>query len=277
MRSKLAPLLAGLAAVFIWAAIPALVKTGCTEQNLAFLLMMRFLIASLLFSPVIFNVLKKLTLVSKIDLVLLMLILGTNYYFQGLAMIRLPSSWYLVMFSLNPILALLTLRLKLRYQQIFGIGIACIGSVLFVNTAELSQQFPVSSYIFLTLGMLTWVLYTWKIQAIQKVMNDIESTALTQILSLVAATAIWVYSERSMVSIKFTEMIPLLILGIFTPAAYLGFNYCLRRNAKFGIASQYLEPVFGIAIGFVLFHETLTVLQLVGSGAILWGSSKLVE
>lgn len=105
--------LAGILAVIIWAAIPALVKFGSTSSNLSFLLLLRFLIASLLFLPVSVAIWKKIKKSDVPLLITISLVLGANFYFQGLAMQDLPASWYVVIFSLNPIFALIGLKTKL--------------------------------------------------------------------------------------------------------------------------------------------------------------------
>ncbi len=263
-------ILAGVLAVFLWAAIPALVKTGTTPENLSFLLMVRFTISSLVFLPLLKKIWSCLGRVSKIDLLVLAVILGANYYFQGLAMHLVPASWYVVIFSLNPILAVLLLRIRLSGRKWLGLGLAFLGTLLF--TVGQVQAAPWKALVYITIGMLTWVLYTKVIQRFQKTFNDTESSALTQFVSLASCLLIWFVDGTPLQPLSTPQWSSLVVLGLTTPLAYWAFSYCLRKTPAFGVASQYLEPVFGVMIGVAFFHETLALAQIVGASAIVLGA-----
>lgn len=263
-------ILAGILAVFLWAAIPALVKTGTTEENLTLLLVIRFLISSVVFLPLLKTVLLKVPQIPTKTLLLLAAVLGANYYFQGLAMHLVPASWYVVIFSLNPILALLLLKVRLNTRKWTGILLAFTGTLLF-TVGQMSSA-PWLALVFITIGMLTWVLYTQIIQKFQSVYSDVESSAITQFVSLAACLLIWFSHGIPTQSLEPHQWSSLIVLGLTTPLAYYCFSYCLRKTPAFGIVSQYLEPVFGILIGVLFFHESLTLLQLIGASAITLGS-----
>jgi drug/metabolite transporter (DMT)-like permease len=263
-------ILAGTLAVFLWAAIPALVKTGTTEENLSLLLVARFLISSLIFLPLLKRVCSKISQIPIRHSVLLAVILGANYYFQGLAMHLVPASWYVVIFSLNPIIAVFLLKIPLNTRKWIGFGLAFLGTALF--TMGQMESAPVKALIFITIGMLTWVLYTQSIQKFQAVFNDVESSAVTQFFSLIACSLIWLGHGFPVQNLGTAEWSSLAILGLTTPLAYYCFSYCLRKTPAFGVVSQYLEPVFGVLIGVIFFHETLGVPQILGASAIVLGS-----
>jgi len=263
-------ILAGILAVFLWAAIPALVKTGTTQDNLSFLLVIRFVISSLIFLPLLKRVYSKIFQIPKTQLALLAVILGANYYFQGLAMHLVPASWYVVIFSLNPIIAILLLKIPLTSRKWTGFALAFIGTLLF--TVGQMESAPWKALVFITIGMLTWVLYTQIIQKFQTVFNDVESSAVTQFFSLAACALIWLGHGFPTEALGSAQWSSLAVLGLTTPLAYYCFSYCLRKTPAFGVVSQYLEPVFGVLIGVIFFHETLALPQILGASAIVLGS-----
>jgi drug/metabolite transporter (DMT)-like permease len=262
----------GIAAVFLWAAIPAFVKVGSAENNLSFLLVIRFLIATALFIPIfpkLFGRLKQIPLLFWFGLIVCM---AANFYFQGLAMIHLPVSWYLIIFSLNPLFALMLLGVRLTKQGIWGIGLCMLGTFMFVDLDDLSKSYGTWALICLLIGMLTWVVYTWLAKKMQTVFSSFETTALTQAAALLGCTAIWLAEGMPSYQPNLSESGALLALGLLTPVAYFGFTTCLRSMPRFSVVSQYLEPVFGIVIGFMFFAETLSTIQLLGSAMIVFGS-----
>jgi drug/metabolite transporter (DMT)-like permease len=262
----------GIIAVALWAAIPAFVKLGTTAELLPFLLVLRFAISSLLFTPLLKSIWKKRRAVDARWFVLVALCLGANFYFQGLAMIDLPVSWYLVIFSLSPVFALIFSELRLHIKTVAGVGIAIIGTLLFVDLKEVHEHYGALPIFFVTIGMLTWVAYTSIVRRFQSAFSSVEITALTQFAALVACIVIWAVKRFPMVKLSAASGSSILALGLLTPLAYFGFNACLRALPRFGIVSQYLEPVFGVCIGLVFFHESLSVMQAIGSVLIVLGS-----
>ncbi|MFN7904936.1 MAG: DMT family transporter [Pseudobdellovibrionaceae bacterium] len=269
MKNSTKAVIWGLSAVFIWAAIPAFVKIGSTTETLAFLLVCRFLIASLFFLHNIPGILKKVSEIHPGHWLLLAGILGANYFFQGLAMIELPVSWYLVIFCLNPILSLVFLGLKLNRKTIFCLLVSVVGTLMFLSWEEISKLPSKTPFIYITIGMLTWVAYTVLIKKFQNTYSNIQTTGITQFVSLFACLGIWLVSGLDVIQLNTTQLVSIGILGVATPLAYFGFNACLRIIPRFSIVSQYLEPVFGIFIGFILFGESLSTAQLAGAALIV--------
>lgn len=269
MKNNLSAVLWGLFAILIWSAIPAFVKVSSTVESLPFLLVCRFLLASLLFLHIIKRISIQFNKVPKRLWILLTIVLAANYYFQGLAMIHLPVSWYLIIFCLNPILALLALQVRMTRKTWLGITFSIIGTLAFVRLDEVMKMQSLLPFLFLFIGMITWVGYTFIIKKFQSTYSNVETTAITQFSSLIGCLCIWVLFGTKINSLNLPEAASVLALGLFTPLAYYGFNVCLRKLPKFGILSQYLEPVFGLAIGFIFFKEVLSLQQLFGAGLII--------
>jgi len=275
MKNTFNSILWGLTAVLIWAAIPAFVKIGSTTESLAFLLVCRFFIASLIFLPRIISILKKMTQINLNLWIGLIFILGANYYFQGLAMIELPVSWYLIIFCLNPILSLIFIGLEINKKTLISVGLSVLGTLLFVKFDEISKMQSLRPFIYITIGMLTWVAYTVVIKKFQVAFNNVETTAITQFVSFFSCVGIWIIDGTKIAALNSTQTLSILILGITTPIAYYGFNACLRKVPRFSIISQYLEPVFGVLIGLIFFQEFLSWAQYVGAALIIFGTVAL--
>lgn len=260
----------GLIAVFLWAAIPSFVKLGTTAENLSYLLLLRFLISSFFFLPMLKNVLTYFKLMPFKNWIYLSITLGANYYCQGLAMIDLPASWYVIIFSLNPIIVLLLLKTRMNAYKIAGLVFSIVGTLCFVNTSQLHTHF--TSFILITIGMVTWVLYTLQIKSLQIRLKDLEITAITQWTSLIAVFIIWMFCKTPMPTLNSNSTIALTLLGITSPIAYFAFSYCMRKTPLFAVVSQYFEPIFGIILGILLFQENLTGLQILAASLIIIGA-----
>jgi drug/metabolite transporter (DMT)-like permease len=272
-NSKVKPILLGLLAVLLWAAIPAFVKVGSAMETLTFLLVLRFAISSLIFVAFAPQIWRKRHLIQARWFLLMSLCLGANFYFQGLAMIKLPVSWYLIIFSLNPLFALLLMGVRLRRRALAGVLIAVIGTFMFIDIKEIHSTYGVLPIVYVVIGMLTWVVYTLIAQRFQKTYSNVEVTALTQYAALAACAAIWMVNGFPVFEVNANTGAAVLALGTLTPLAYFGFNACLRAQPRFGVVSQYLEPVFGVFIGLIFFHESFSLLQALGSILIVLGSA----
>lgn len=268
-------IVAGVLAVFIWAVIPCLVKTGTETLSIPLLIVLRFLVASSVMLYWLPGVIKKMFRVKGWLWLLLLLDLGANYYFQSIAMKQLPVSWYIVIFSLNPILSLFFLKVPFNKNLILSIALSMMGTLCFLNWSEEKLLMNPLTLISLMIGMLTWVIYTLLVKKFQNVYNDIEITTLTNFNSLIAALIIWSMEGFKLSSLSATSLIAVTILGVGTVLAYIFYSYCLRRLPAFGILSQYLEPVFGIGAGYIMYHETLSIVQYVGAATIVLAMSRV--
>ncbi len=272
MKKSFSAVIWGLIAVLIWSAIPAFVKIGSDCENLPFLLVCRFLIASIIFFSYLKIILRKLHLISFSRWLALGIVLGANYYFQGLAMIELPVSWYLVIFCLSPILSFIFIGLNLNKKTLVSVGFSVLGTLLFVDFHEILKMPSLMPFFYISIGMLTWVAYTVMIKCFQTEFSNIETTAITQFISLFSCVLIWICAGFKIEALNSQESLSIVILGISTPIAYYGFNSCLRQVPRFSIISQYLEPVFGIIIGLLFFGESLSFVQGVGTSLIIIGT-----
>lgn len=273
--TNIKPIIAGILAVFIWAVIPCLVKTGTETLPVSFFLFARFLIASVFMIYWLPRVLRKVTKLKFWIWLLLLLDLGANYFFQAIAMKELPVSWYIVIFSLNPVLSLLLLRVPVTKSLVSAVIISMIGTFCFLNFNEMNLHIGLLAVSSLIIGMLTWVIYTFMIKTFQTVYSDIEVTTLTNFVSLLATFLIWCSFGFEIATPNSHEMISVFVLGIGTVLAYALYSYSMRLTPTIGVMSQYLEPIFGVAAAYFMFNESLNLLQFVGATSIIVAMSRL--
>jgi len=267
--SRTPVLLAGLTSILIWAAIPVVVKLTLEGLDVSYYIFLRFAVGFLIFvwwTPAVFRRFHRVPLKYWLAL---SADLAANYYFQTRAMEGLPASWYIVIFALNPILALMFLRIRWTRSLAIGVGLATLGTLLFLRSSELTVVASPWLYVYLTIGMLTWVIYTVLVVAFQKVYSDLDITAVTHLLSFIALGAVWVAKGAVIEPVSLKTWMGVLFLGAFTPLAYVLFFYALRHLPTFGIVSQYLEPVFGVGFSVLVFHESIGLFQAIGAGLII--------
>lgn len=260
---------AGLLAVFIWGAIPVAVKLTLSTLSVSQYLFLRFAMGLVIMTPWLRLVMRKRVSFNLWWWIALTLDLGANYFFQTLAMQGMPASWYIVIFALNPILALVVLRVRLTKRVWLSVAVATLGTLLFTQTGDFSTPIRTLDVVCIVIGMLTWVFYTLIVSKLQKHYSDVEITAVTQFLSFVAVVVIWGASGFPFVGLQGEGLGGVLFLGLCTPAAYFLFSYALRYMPAFGVASQYMEPVFGVALAYLVFGETLTLAQSAGAVGII--------
>jgi drug/metabolite transporter (DMT)-like permease len=137
--SSAAPYAAGLLAIAIWAAIPSVVKVALQGTDISLFLLLRFMVPAPCFLLSLSRLRKKLMPGDGRRFVALGLVLGLNYTLQTHAMNGLPASWYIVIFSLSPIISLMVLKTRLSRTVSMLVATAVVGTLLFVPTGETFQ------------------------------------------------------------------------------------------------------------------------------------------
>lgn len=260
---------AALLAVLIWSVAPAVMKLGLSHMDTISLLLCRFMLSSILFIPVVIGVFKKIKTLTVKNWLAFSTIVGVIYFLQMSALKSLPVSWYLVVFSLNPILSLIFMKVSFNKRLLLSLALAIVGTSLFLKFDELSFEISLSSWIYMGGGMLAWVAYSSFLPVMQKSYSDFEITALTSFVGLLSTGVVWVANGSGNLSFDTVGTISSLGLGILFPLAYFLFSFVIRYRPVFGIVSQYLEPVFGIAIAYFFLGESLQWMQILGASLIV--------
>lgn len=264
---------AGVISVFIWALFPVILKSSLERLPVSYFLVLRFSFATLLMAIIMGQHLRSVHKIKWSQHLQFALILGANYGLQSLAIKDLPVSWYIVIFALNPLLALLLLRILLTKHLVASLLLGLSGVLLFVLWDENGlSSLTLRTFFYLFGGMLSWVLYTFKAKAAQKKLSDSFLAYYTQLISLIAVSIIWIFDGTP--TIPFTEINPqcwtaLFWSGMGLPAAYYLYLFSLRHTPVFSQLSQYLELIFGLIFSWALYGDAITQAKLIGSGLIL--------
>lgn len=268
---------AAFAAVLIWSVAPVIMKIGLSQMDLTSLLLSRFTVSSLIFIPVLNGVLNKIKTLSAKKWLMFCSIVGVIYFLQMAALKTFPVSWYLIVFSLNPVLSLIFMKIRFSQKLIISLSTAVLGTLLFLNFSELNLEIPMVSWLYMVGGMLAWVGYSSFLPVMQKAYTDSEITALTSFIGLLSAGIVWSVSGFNTLSFSTVGTISSLGLGVLFPLAYFLFSVVIRNKPVFGIVSQYLEPVFGIAIAYFFLGENLQWTQLLGASLIVGSMGYLAK
>ncbi len=254
----------GSSAVLLWAITPVIFKLGMESIPLSYLLVLRFSVAVLLLLPFLPNLIKKRAGISMIDLLSLQIILAGALFSMGTALKSLSASFYIIVFSLSPILTLFLFR-SVRLVKIIGpVLIMAIGTLVFVETTELSKHSDIGDIAWLLLGMLLWVLYTRFLSRLHTVCSDVDITTLTNLLCLIGSIIWWGCEKFSVVPLSGLTFSIAAISGILSPIAFFAFSLGMRKSPIWTIAVQYLDPAFGVLAAWLLLGERVHPFQIAG-------------
>ncbi|NJL25241.1 MAG: DMT family transporter [Calothrix sp. SM1_5_4] len=195
---------------------------------------------------------------------------------QAYAIHEIPATWYIAIFSLSPLLTLFFLRVRLNRPSVLGIGIALMGTILFVAFSAEFRSISFRGILALFGGMVTWALYVPSAKTFQEVFCDRQVTAITSLLSLISVSILWICNGVPVVPFSAQSFLVIAVAGGLVPLAYWAFLFSVRAVPVFGITSQYLEPVIGFAFAVVILGESLTFMQLIG-GAVTFSGVALIQ
>lgn len=265
------------AAVLIWSFAPAIMKMSLSHMDLTSLLLTRFIVSSFIFIPTLKSVITKINDLNLKNWLIFCTIVSVIYFLQMAALKNFPVSWYLIIFSLNPILSLIFMKIDFNRKVLISIAIAILGTALFLDFKDLTLQISLTSWLLMIGGMLAWVGYSSFLPVMQKSYSDSEITALTSFVGLLSTGTVWLINGFSPLSFDKVGIISSISLGVLFPLAYFLFSLVIRHKPVFGIVSQYLEPVFGIAIAYCFLGETLQWSQLLGASLIVGSMGYLAK
>ncbi len=265
-------IIATLLAIFIWGGLPSIVKIALSDLSISSFMVIRFFFASLFLLPFLNSIIRNCRKVSLPLWGASFLIIGTMFSSQTLAISLLPVSYYIIIFSINPVIIALFFRYRFQWQSIIGIGVVTISLFLFLtSSSHETQSLNILSFLIVSIGMISWVFYSVLIKKLQSTYNDMQITALTcYIGAIINGIFLFFHSNRVM------EWQPHAIFlsgtaGIVSVFAFFCYSYGMRYQPKFCIFGQYLEPVLGLVIAAVLVGDHLSLLQLISGLLVLTG------
>ncbi|MGZ3769359.1 MAG: DMT family transporter [Bdellovibrio sp.] len=277
ISSEVTVYVAAIVSVLLWSVAPIFMKIGLKHMDFSSLLLTRFTVSSLIFLPYIRQILKGVNRLAFPKWIFFLSITGFIYYLQTSALKSFPVSWYLVIFSLNPLLTLIIMKTKINRKFLLAILTAIAGTMMFVNDNELGMSIPIEGWVYMLGGMVAWAAYTSFLPQLQRVYSDVEVTALTSFVGLGSAVLSLVVKGFDNLDWHTVGLISSGILGIIFPLAYYLFSLAIRHKPAFGIISQYLEPVFGVVIAYFFLGESLGTFQIFGGALIVFSMGYLTK
>lgn len=216
-------ILAGLGAVLIWSFSPVLIKVQALAMPLSLFLVLRYGLSTVLLSPLIFQLRKENLKVSISGWLGLCICLVAHLGCQVFAIRELPIVWYVVFFSLSPLISLLLVQRKLSWQTWFYIGLCVIGTWVFISQEKLTS-ISLSSVIALVVTVLFWAGLTKFMKDIQSQLSDLKVTALSNLISFLLFAGYWLVDGLPFQSMNFSNFASIFVLSLGVP---LGFFYFL--------------------------------------------------
>jgi drug/metabolite transporter (DMT)-like permease len=124
----------------------------------------------------------------------------------------------------------------------------------------------------LLVGMISWVLYSVVINQLHKIYNDIEITALTCYAGAIVNIPFFVLKLGGALDNKLHAILITCIMGALLLMAFYCYSYGMRKEPRFCIFSQYLEPIFGLIAASFFIRSAVTIPQIVAVFFIIAGT-----
>jgi drug/metabolite transporter (DMT)-like permease len=266
--------LSGLSAVFLWAITPVIFKFGLGSVPISYLLVLRFAISVLILAPAIPRLFRKRNQITLVDLIFLQLILAFAFYSMGTALSQLPASFYIMVFSLSPLLSLIAFRFRLSLSLLGPLALMGVGTLAFVTPTDFHNQYSAVAIAWLSLGMVLWVGYTRLVAKFHQSCSDLEVTTITNLLCLTGCLTWWGFEGLPVAPLNLTTWAIVILFGLISPLAFFSYSLGVRKAPLITIAAQYLDPGFGVGGAWLLLGESITTLQIIGvvvtMGGLAW-------
>lgn len=256
---------AALVAIALWSAAPSLVHLTVQTVDPTYYLLLRFLVVAPLSLAVLPAIARRALGVEVKLLAAFCVLTATNYYCQTLSLQALPASWYIVLFALNPLLSLALLRESISGGAKLSLCATLAGTALFLQTDDFAAIVTVWSVVVMLGNMVTWSLTIVAIARLQRSFSNMQLTMLANCVGLATVVPIWGAGGFATAPIAWDQAATIIAIGVGMPVAFFLFSFALRRAPLFAIVSQYLEPLFGLAVAVVFLREHIGVLQAVGA------------
>ncbi len=274
----LVPWLAGIGAVLIWVLIPALIKISASQMDETALLVLRFVVSSLLYFPILWRSLHKAKRISRRNWCIGALLLSANFGLQTYAILVTPITLYGAIFAAGPILTLIAFSQDRSRLPWIGMMLASLGMIVMVGGSS-NTGITLFGVLATLGGLIAWIGVTGWMMDRQNDLSAAELSAWMQPAGLVSVLPFWLMRGTPH-SFENSALIPVVVIGAVVPLSFYLFSTALRRDARIGILSQYLEPLFAAACGTMLFQERWGLAESVGTFLILsgvWKSTSLAE
>ncbi len=285
MKAKTSVLLAMsalLLTAICWGLAPVATRYLLQSLSPIAFLLIRFILASLLFLPFIFRRTKEGWSRRYLLLAVAGGLVGTIGYYAavtfGLQWISAGTAGLLL--ATEPLwialFSLLLLHDRLRLSILCGLVLALLGVALLVGGTLLSPMLHITTVIGMGLTLFSaimWGLYTIIVRPISQRYGAFTCTAITTIIGTIPLLTLWPPDLLSVgLHLDLAGWIALVLLTVgSTIIATILWNYGVARlpGAQAG-AFLYLVPLFSVLGGAIFLHEPVT-LDLLISGLLIIG------
>lgn len=258
--------------------IPIFARLGLKQgYSSSLLLFYRFLFAFFIFY--FYLKLTKYRITSDKKMIKKICIIGIIYSLQCLcyfsAFQYISVSLGAIIYNTYPIFTILFskffLRTTITFKMILGVILAILGSTFVIYSPMTENKLlGILLVILTTIFSGAYMVYT------KKFLNTVNSLELTTYVSLICSITLFGISFFSGTFVILTDLSTLLyvlILAFFsTVIGLLGFMKAISY-LDVGLVSiiNLIEPFFTVTISYILFKDTLTLLQLIGGFIIVLG------
>ena len=266
---------------FIWGSSFILIKKGLVGLSAYQLGSLRIVFAALFLLIIGFKTLPKIPL-GQWKFIVITSLFGTFIpaFLFSIAQKEIDSSVSAILNSLTPLnallLGILVFKLDYKRNQIVGVCIGLIGSLLLVFNGAIHH--PNQNYYYAILIFIALVCYAINVNLIKKYLSDLSPLTITTgnftVMLLPALLILYISGFFSDIHVEKVQhsVIFILILGVMgTGIANIIFYKLIQISTPiFATSVTYLIPIIAFSWG-ILDNEMLTVVQLFGAAIILFG------
>jgi len=203
-----------------------------------------------------------------------------NHIFENVGLALSTASEISLMMGVFPVLSLLVEALvyhrKFSHAAVAGIGLSVVGVILIVDPRSLGGSIGGRRLLgdgLIILSGICWAFYSILVKNLSKD-SSASRTAMFQMLfgSIVLLPLAGAF-ERPVFPVPATAVWAVIYLAVFcSVGGYSLYNYGVAGMASTqAVSILNLIPVFGVLTSWVVLHETVTIMQLVGGAVVLLG------
>ncbi len=203
-----------------------------------------------------------------------------NHIFENVGLALSTASEISLMMGVFPVLSLLVERLvyhkRFSHATVLGIALSVVGVVLIVDPRSL-QGAPGGKRLLgdglIILSGICWAFYSILIKNLSTNSSAARTAMFQMLFGSIVLLPLAGALERPVLPIPASAVWAAIYLAVFcSVGGYLLYNYGVARMASTqAVSILNLIPVFGVLTSWVVLHETVTVIQLVGGAVVFLG------
>lgn len=271
---RILPLVSLLVTLVIWASVPTVAKAALAHVSLVTYLMLRYTLAGLFMLPYLKQTMAGASRLSWRSWAVLVVSSCMIIYVQTWAIQQVTASWYIIVFSSCPVLIALLLRYRFTVRAVAGLLATIAGLALYLQDSHApGTPFQLGALLGVLTGMLSWVAYSVIITRFHAVYNDTEITAICSYIGAAFSFVLFLAAgDYSVQQANWQVAAAIVVSGALMPLSLWCYSYSMRKAEALTIFGQYLEPLIGLFIAFLVFGAELTAVAFGAVALILGGT-----